>query len=353
MSDANRGRIAIKFGAGSSSTKSSRPNPPSTLGKRPRAHHALGGGSDSESEDDDRRGKHETITGFGAEGAETERRRNFKAEKKEYVIERQANRNWKDELKSQKKSKNLLPEEARAQKEGRVIETEPADQDKGLQWGLTIKEKKTEPEEEGAKEQQSPSEDAKKEEDENNKDQKPTQRTVDDEAMDALLGKVPEKKELVITAQPTEDNAYQRDVEAAGAASTLEDYEAMPVEEFGAALLRGMGWNGENRGPKVKEVRRRPNRLGLGAKELKEEEDLGGWNQNGKKKSRPRLGDYRREESKRKEGRRNEDSYKQEKERERERERDGHRDRHRDRDRDHDRHRDRDRHRDYDRDRRR
>ncbi|PTB67888.1 hypothetical protein BBK36DRAFT_1085855, partial [Trichoderma citrinoviride] len=320
-------RIAIKFGSASTPSSSSSANksrtatkPSSSLGKRPRPHALGGGDSDaSDSEDDGHhRGRHEAITGFGEDGAETKRKRP-REEKKEYVIARQPNRNWKDEVKSQRQSKNLLPDEARAQQKNAVVtaETEPADQDTPLKWGLTVKEKKSSVLEDkmdtdagNDDERQPPKQD--------DKDDAPpaAARTADEEAMDALLGKT-HKEQKVISAPATEDEAYRRDVEASGAVSTLQDYEDMPVEEFGAALLRGMGWNGEPRGPPVKQVKRRQNRLGLGAKELKEEEDLGGWNQNGKKKSRPRLADYRREESKRKEARGHEDSYKRERERER------------------------------------
>lgn len=52
----------------------------------------------------------------------------------------------------------------------------------------------------------------------------------------------------------------------------LQAYEEMPIEEFGMAMLRGMGWTegmgvGRNR-RKVEPVEylRRPERLGLGAK---------------------------------------------------------------------------------------
>lgn len=356
MSDQNKGRIAIKFGGGSNSSsaaKQSRPKPSSSLGKRPRSH-ALGGDTDdSDSEDDRRRGRHEAITGFGADGAETKRKRQ-REEKKVYVIERQSNRSWKEEVRNHRQSKNLLPAEARVQQNAVTAETEPASQDTTLKWGLTIKEKKPAPEDRAVAESTAQANDDEMREADNGDGDDgaaPAERTADDEAMDALLGKTTEEEKVISAAHPTEDDAYRRDVESSGAVSSLQDYEDMPVEEFGAALLRGMGWNGENRGPKVKQVKRRQNRLGLGAKELKEEEELGGWNQNGKKKSRPRLDDYRREESKRKESRRHEDSYKRERERERDRERGHHRDRDRDGDRDYrDRDRDRDRHRDRDRD---
>ena len=63
------------------------------------------------------------------------------------------------------------------------------------------------------------------------------------------------------------------DVHNAPDAPTLEAYEATPIEGFGAALLRGMGWkDGEEIGKngvaaKPKEIKRRPALLGIGAKE--------------------------------------------------------------------------------------
>ncbi|KAI9595325.1 DExH-box splicing factor binding site-domain-containing protein [Syncephalis fuscata] len=58
--------------------------------------------------------------------------------------------------------------------------------------------------------------------------------------------------------------------------STLEDYEDVPVEEFGAALLRGMGWKEgqgigrghRDRNPTTIGTEQRPRLLGLGAKPL-------------------------------------------------------------------------------------
>lgn len=353
MSDPSKGRIAIKFGSSYSSASTSKPStrkpPPSALGKRPRA---WDGGDDDDSDSDDGRGRHEAITGFGADGAETKRRPvNKDDEKKEYVIERQPNRDWKADMKAQRRGKNLLPEEARRAQNGETVETAPADQDSGIKWGLNVKEKKEgEPEVKKEEDEEDANPDVTKVKTEDDEEEKkPVPRSADDEAMDALLGRNPADAKPAAVIQPTEMDAYRRDIDAAGEASTLADYEAMPVEEFGAALLRGMGWDGKERGTmRHKEVKRRPARLGLGAKELKDAEDLGAWNQGGgKKRSRPRLDEYRREETKRKEGRGREDSYKRERERERERDRD----RHLDRDRDYNRH--RDRHRDYDRDRQR
>ncbi|EGX89298.1 G-patch domain protein (Spp2), putative [Cordyceps militaris CM01] len=382
--DSKGGRIAIKFSAPSSSASKAK-TPASSLGKRPRSTtstRAFGGGGGDDSDSDSARGQHEVITGFGANGAETKREEQAAAPKREYVIARQPNRDWRDEIKEQRdarRGKNLLPAEARAAQNREsggsitTVDTAPADQDSGIQWGLTVKEKQ--PPLAAVDTAAAPTTAADTDDDKANAQQPaepvPAPRSADDEAMDALLGKRPAQEDKVIA---TEDDAYARDVSRAGATSTLADYEAMPVEEFGAALLRGMGWDGKPRtaaAPGVKKPqeapRRRQNRLGLGAKALNEAEDLGGWNQKsgagppGGKKRPPKLADYRREEERKKEERRGgaagarEDSYKREREREREdrhrdRERDnGHRHGHRDRDNE----RDRDRRRGDDRDRRR
>ena len=349
MSEPQKGRIAIKLGSAPAPSKPpfKAQLPPPALGKRSRSTNnrhnpnptttKRAWGDDSDSDDAHASGKHESITGFGVEGAENDKA--VKEAKREYVIARQPNRDWKALAKSQRRGgAHLLPAEARARRdgEGGPVEAEPADDDKGMKWGLTIMTKKPENEDRreedpsqqtGVKEETPPLDDGEK------------KTTADQEAMDALLGLTPAAQAKTIHL--TEADAFQRDVRAAGDAPTLEDYEAMPVEEFGAALLRGMGWNGEERAPKRKEVKRRPNRLGLGAKELKDPEDLGAWNQGGgPKKKRPRLDEYRREEERKKEGRRRHDDGDDDRKRESLRDAGSQRDRERDRDR----HRHQDRH---------
>lgn len=70
----------------------------------------------------------------------------------------------------------------------------------------------------------------------------------------------------------TETEAFHRDLGSLPPEASLEAYETMPVEAFGEALLRGMGWHegrGVGRGAKAdvttKDTVRRPQRLGLGA----------------------------------------------------------------------------------------
>ncbi|KFY14560.1 hypothetical protein V491_05994, partial [Pseudogymnoascus sp. VKM F-3775] len=145
-------------------------------------------------------------------------------------------------------------------------------------------------------------------------------KTDDDRALDALLGRedkvkrpdlvIASREDTTYVAPVSEGDAYQRAIAEAPEASTLQDYEDMPVEDFGAALLRGMGWKGEKVAT-PKEGKRRLNLLGLGARELKGAEELGAWvqksdvkrlNTGARKERREKPGEYReREDKKRRE----------------------------------------------------
>ncbi|PLB34418.1 spliceosome ATPase-activating subunit SPP2 [Aspergillus candidus] len=91
-----------------------------------------------------------------------------------------------------------------------------------------------------------------------------------------------------------ETTSFKADVAARPEPASLDQYNAIPVEDFGAALLRGMGWKegqavgrgkyGSNNAkavgaPKVPE--RRPGFLGIGAKDASggkgAEAELGAW----------------------------------------------------------------------------
>jgi G patch domain/KOW motif-containing protein len=80
---------------------------------------------------------------------------------------------------------------------------------------------------------------------------------------DSFIGKSLAEKEL---------QAFKEDVEDLPEQATLDDYESMPIADFGAAMLRGMGWEegkpvGRNSKGLVAAVEfvPRPGRLGLGA----------------------------------------------------------------------------------------
>ncbi|KAI0261367.1 DExH-box splicing factor binding site-domain-containing protein [Gloeopeniophorella convolvens] len=117
----------------------------------------------------------------------------------------------------------------------------------------------------------------------------PPEETEDQRAMRALLadaegGDGPDGPTIDIIPMasdgsgrraPTEDDAFKQDVDELPDVSTLDDYDRVPVSQFGAALLRGMGWKpGE---PASRDKKRgivepwlppsRPALLGIGAKE--------------------------------------------------------------------------------------
>jgi hypothetical protein len=87
--------------------------------------------------------------------------------------------------------------------------------------------------------------------------------------------------DLVIPLHATnanESDTYKQDLEGRPSECSLEDYEKVPVEGFGLALLRGMGWNpadedrdaqdkakSGSKKPKIEGNVARPVRLGLGA----------------------------------------------------------------------------------------
>ncbi|KAG9240495.1 putative Pre-mRNA-splicing factor SPP2 [Calycina marina] len=344
-------KIAVKgFSLSSKSSTSkpgSKPPPPKhTLGKRPRSTFDH---DDSESDGErNGRGRHEEVTGFGEGGAI---RQEEQTKVEPLIIARQGNNDWR----MKKGSKNLLPPEVQAQMRDREKQKNSTEE-KGLMngkdsepvWGLSMRKREIVTLENG--ESQIRSTDADVADAETIQVIKP--KTADEEALDALLENQERKGPgLVIplkggtrSEKEIEDHAYWKAIKEAPEAATLEEYEKVPVEAFGAALLRGMGWKGDVKSTgKKQEVKRRQNLLGLGAKELKDAEELGAWVQKSDvKRLKPASGSDRRPERKPKV-----DDYRREKERRDERryERGGgsYRDRDRGRDRDSGRDRDRDR----------
>ncbi|KAI8373785.1 DExH-box splicing factor binding site-domain-containing protein [Blakeslea trispora] len=109
----------------------------------------------------------------------------------------------------------------------------------------------------------------------------PVEKTLEERAVDAILkeslGQADEDKDDGPKKVIAMDEAavFRNDVVNRPDETTMEDYENIPVEEFGAALLRGLGWNegegiGRNRknspAPPPPPVKQREALLGLGAK---------------------------------------------------------------------------------------
>jgi len=230
--------------------------------------------------------------------------------KKELVIAAQKNRDWREESRRKRgRGRDLLPAEVRAVKAGQqqheggqevanggvqayglsFVKTAVRADGKGVEHGDgDVQMEST------AKVQVMAGEEAVK------------PKTEDELALEALLGDGGSKKStMVLPAVPeppkdhkdgiwdgradtgiNEDDAFRSDVASRPDSASLEDYAAVPVEEFGAALLRGMGWKeGEVVGKRKDQVskprilERRPALLGIGAKEVPGGvgDEIGAW----------------------------------------------------------------------------
>ncbi|KAI9254037.1 DExH-box splicing factor binding site-domain-containing protein [Sporodiniella umbellata] len=105
-------------------------------------------------------------------------------------------------------------------------------------------------------------------------------KTLEESAIEALIresrGETDESEQGPVRVIPANETlSFRDDVEARPDETTVEDYEDMPVDEFGPALLRGMGWSegegiGKNRKnaplPAPAPAKQREALLGLGAK---------------------------------------------------------------------------------------
>lgn len=337
-------------------------SPSPLLGKRPRA--ALHDDSDDE---DERPVRHEEVTAFDIREGGAVRKTDIVTEGP-LVIPKMKNRDWREELRKgrRQEGKNLLPPEVQAQRAGKGLRMENVVVKEGEEpvWGLSVS-KKIERVDDDV--QPGKEDDHKRADIENTVSETVTavvvEKTDDQLAIEALMGVKTEKKgpDLVIpaavaaeevsynAAPMNEEDAYRRAIRAAPDVSTLEDYERVPVEEFGAALLRGMGWKEgdakKGRVERPKEVKRRQNLLGLGATELKGAEELGAWVQKTDPKRmgggrggggdrRPKANEYREREERKRESRDEKYGGSHRRERDDYRDRDRDRDRERERDRD-------------------
>jgi hypothetical protein len=272
--------FSISFGA--------KAKPPAAKVNPKKRNYATLTADDSE-EEGHKNGKEQFVSSFdqSAGGAVSVKKAD---EKGPLVIAAQKNLNWRDEAR-RKKGKNLLPEEEQAKREGQdVAKSQVEEVEENPVYGLMVTKKDVNDDTQMV----DANVDIRAEE------TKP--KTADEEALDALLGN--KKSTLVIerteepdtrfTARANDTNSYRSDVADRPESATLADYDAVPIEEFGAALLRGMGWKegdpiGRRKGAVVKPrvVEKRPALLGIGAKEVPEGmEEFGAWGKGSKKSSR-------------------------------------------------------------------
>ncbi|KAF1943626.1 hypothetical protein EJ02DRAFT_453103 [Clathrospora elynae] len=238
-------------------------------GKRPRL--LLG-----DDEPDDSNKQQEIVGWDAAEGGALDAE-GKKEKEGPRIIPALPNRDWRAEA----RRKQLAKAPHQQAQNGAVGEKQM--KEPNVQYGLMII-KKDEPHENGAAEADAPGPM------EVEKDNLTDEQRLEKKALDALLNGKSTDDDLVIPVQ-TEEEAFLNDLHNAPDAPTLEAYEATPIEGFGAALLRGMGWkDGEAIGKngtaaKPKEVKRRPALLGIGAKEEAALGiELGEWGGKGKGK---------------------------------------------------------------------
>ncbi|KAL1793378.1 hypothetical protein ACET3X_008360 [Alternaria dauci] len=199
------------------------------------------------------------ITGWdAAEGGAVDANRK-KEKEGPRIIPALPNRDWRAEAR-----RKHLAKAPHHQQQTVTVDESKAEEPK-VQYGLTII-KKDESQETGAAEVVAP------EPTEVELDNLTEEQRLEKKALDSLISGKSTDNDLVIPVQ-TEEEAFLSDIHDAPDAPTLEAYEATPIEGFGAALLRGMGWkDGEEIGKngvaaKPREIKRRPALLGIGAKE--------------------------------------------------------------------------------------
>lgn len=235
---------------------------------------------DDEPEDKD---THVEISGWdtAAGGAVDANGAGKQEEKKVLVIPAQPNRNWRDGGISRGRGGAGAPpgkQESEQEKADVVAKAEKAEGD--VQYGLTILKKPGSEEEANERVAAAQAQLRKMEEVEAANEGLTEDQRLEKRALEALLNdKATTSDQTAIPTLPDEDAAFSNDYDTAPDAPSLDDYEAVPVEGFGAALLRGMGWKdgeeiGRKRGsgtvgkskPKPPELKRRAEFLGIGAK---------------------------------------------------------------------------------------
>ncbi|KAF8995485.1 DExH-box splicing factor binding site-domain-containing protein [Cyathus striatus] len=231
-----------------------------------------------DSSDDDAESQDELVTSFDKFGVQRLNRKSKKLDGP-LVIPALENRDWKEVARKRKAGARFVPPSASAQTgaDGSVggLGTKDAINAGPVRSGLQIKERHIKVEQEDVNGDVAmhlqEEEEVKVEETE----------TEDQRALRALLaessGGVPSGSTIdIIPAPVSEAEALKQDIEELPDVATLEDYERVPVSQFGAALLRGMGWKegtAASRKPGKGMIEpylpaARPALLGIGAKEM-------------------------------------------------------------------------------------
>ncbi|KAF2266288.1 hypothetical protein CC78DRAFT_153064 [Lojkania enalia] len=194
--------------------------------------------------------------------------KNAKEEKGPLVIAPLPNRDWRAEIhRKQQQATQSVNEKL---------------QKSNIQFGLTVMQKREEPQKEA-------NGDVKMKDEDIVEDGLTEEQRLEKEAVEVLLNGKAEDIQRIIPVQ-SEEETFHHDYDQAPDAPSLAAYEATPIEGFGAALLRGMGWkDGKAQDSKTKttQIKPRPNLLGIGAKEeAAVGVELGDWSKGKGKKNK-------------------------------------------------------------------
>ncbi|ESK93661.1 g-patch domain protein [Moniliophthora roreri MCA 2997] len=231
---------------------------------------------DLDSSDEDEEIQDELVTGFDKFGVERLNKPK-KAPEGPLIIPALKNRDWREIAKKRRTTGQFVPESAKAGKDGADgsvggLGTRETTGTGPVLSGLQVKKKEVV---------------AVKEEDaemaevmvkEEKVEVEKVEETEDQRALRAILAGADGDGELDLMEIPmtiSEADAYKQDVGDLPDSASLDDYNRVPVSQFGAAMLRGMGWKegtaASRRGkgaiePYIPEAR--PALLGIGAKEM-------------------------------------------------------------------------------------
>jgi hypothetical protein len=276
---------------GPPSNSSRRPSPPPTKTNGTKRNHATLLDDASDDEDATTHTKRQTITHFDtAVGGSINAKATKKEERTPLVITALANRDWRDASKRQRAQKyGISAEQLDARKDAQHAEGSAKGADTvvketdAVKYGLNVFAPSSTVPEDIVQEEQPQEEEV------------PQHKTQDQLAIDALTGAAPTSTLTIPAAAATEEEAFASTFHSAPPAPSLSDYTAVPVEEYGAAMLRGMGWKGPatSSSSTTKSTKKplpppkRPALLGIGADPTaaKQAEELGAW---GKSSSRQR-----------------------------------------------------------------
>ncbi len=273
----------------SSKPKHPLPSALKPLNPKKRPHSSL---ADSDSDNEATPHEPQLVSSFDHAAGGAIATNGVEKEKVPLVILAQRNRDWREESR-RKRRKNLLPPEVQVPSQ-RSLEKDTAYAPREFGLNLVTSEARDGngnflmPEAPITKEV--PPEEA------------AVGRTADEEALEALMGNGAKRSTTLVLPAVTaddedadaqirrfalnEDDSFRSDVASRPDSASLDEYAAVPIEEFGAALLRGMGWkDGDSVGKRKNQiftarvVERRPALLGIGAKEVPGVigEELGAW----------------------------------------------------------------------------